>query len=444
MALPAGVVWEVRPTVGSDNNGGGFVTGAGGTDYSQQTSPQYALTGIASAGSGATVLYASAASVMVGNIAQVISGTNFTTGFFEVTSVSVGVSITFDRSVCTGVGASGVINIGGSLATISQAFTAAALDNTIYIKASASYTVSATLTIAGQNQTIGGMEFIGYTTTRGDNGQVTWTTSTNSVNLLTPGSAAPSNFTFRNINFTSTAGSPGSALWGGLGSFSGSWRFYNCTFNGFSNAILTYFSSGVHYDMMNMFFDSCEFKNCTSHAAYVGSQTFFQDCYFHGNTGDGSRCNYGAGTDTGGSCLYDRCIFYNNGGIGLTINGGGNAFDFNLPIIKNCIFYGNTNHGLDTSAIATGGAVIVINNIFVSNGGWGWNGKSSQQGVVSVFSNAYFNNTSGQATPAGFVSATDITLSGDPVNTAGSDWTLNSVSGEGAACKGVGYPSSVP
>ena len=179
MALSAATVWEVRPTVGSDNNGGGFVTGASGTDYSQQTSPQYALTGIASAGAGATVLYASAAANMVGNIAQVISGTNFTTGFFQITSVSVGVSITLDRSVCTGVGASGVINIGGAMATIAAINSIYIGGNIIYVKASGNLTVAAALILVTSNLT-----FIGYTTTRTDNGQVTWTTSTNSIQLI--------------------------------------------------------------------------------------------------------------------------------------------------------------------------------------------------------------------------------------------------------------------
>src|SRR5271154_2251309 len=33
--LPSTTVWEVRPTVGSDTNGGAFVTGSSGTDMSQ-------------------------------------------------------------------------------------------------------------------------------------------------------------------------------------------------------------------------------------------------------------------------------------------------------------------------------------------------------------------------------------------------------------------------
>ena len=57
MALSASTVWEVRPATGSDNNGGGFVTGASGTDYSQQGTAQYALTAIASAGAGDCIIF---------------------------------------------------------------------------------------------------------------------------------------------------------------------------------------------------------------------------------------------------------------------------------------------------------------------------------------------------------------------------------------------------
>jgi hypothetical protein len=40
MAISAYTTWEVRAT-GNDSNGGGFVTGSTGTDYSQQDASQY-------------------------------------------------------------------------------------------------------------------------------------------------------------------------------------------------------------------------------------------------------------------------------------------------------------------------------------------------------------------------------------------------------------------
>jgi hypothetical protein len=47
MALPTTTVIEVR-TTGNDSNGGGFVAGASGTDYSQQNSAQYTFSNLAS------------------------------------------------------------------------------------------------------------------------------------------------------------------------------------------------------------------------------------------------------------------------------------------------------------------------------------------------------------------------------------------------------------
>lgn len=175
MALSAATVWEVRTTATASNvNGGGFKTGASGTDYSQQNAAQYNLTGIASAGAGDTILSAAAAANMVGNIANVVSGTNFTAGRFEILSVVVGVSITFSTnaagtSICTGVGASGVINIGGALSLGSGddgVFESMAAGNIVYIKAG-TYSVTAISLVAAGSTTV--PIFIeGYNSARGD------------------------------------------------------------------------------------------------------------------------------------------------------------------------------------------------------------------------------------------------------------------------------------
>ncbi len=43
MALSANTVWEVRGATGAVTNGGGYVTGSGTTDYSQQPGAQIAV-----------------------------------------------------------------------------------------------------------------------------------------------------------------------------------------------------------------------------------------------------------------------------------------------------------------------------------------------------------------------------------------------------------------
>lgn len=169
--LSANVVWEVRST-GSNNNGGGFVTGASGTDFSQQNSAQYALTGVTTSGAGATFLTASAATDMVGNIARVVSGSNFTAGWYEIISVVAGVSVTCDANVCTGAGSSGVINIGGALASMGAIGSASAnqgmvAGNIMYVKGSFTMTTT-TDTIACSGSSTLPIRILGYNSTRGD------------------------------------------------------------------------------------------------------------------------------------------------------------------------------------------------------------------------------------------------------------------------------------
>lgn len=180
MAISASSVWEVRSNASAGNVGGGFfVTGASGTDYSRQAAPQYALTGVTSAGAGNTILTASAAADMVGNGLRVISGTNFTTDnpWFEITSVSVGVSITCSTnkagaSICTGVGSSGVVNIGGAISlqdTSDQTFfNAGSAGNTVWIK-QGTYTMGASILTSVTGTTALPFVIRGYNTTRGDN-----------------------------------------------------------------------------------------------------------------------------------------------------------------------------------------------------------------------------------------------------------------------------------
>src|ERR1700736_2212184 len=101
MALPAGVVWEVRPGAGSDSAcGGGFVAGASGTDRSQQNAAQFSYTDlVVDAVTNTKVTSAAHAftSAEVGNLIQITAGAGWTTGFYQVVSVA-GAIATLDRS----------------------------------------------------------------------------------------------------------------------------------------------------------------------------------------------------------------------------------------------------------------------------------------------------------------------------------------------------------
>ena len=123
MALSASTVWEIRQA-GADTNGGGYVSG--GTDWSQQNAAQYALSNGQTQGT-AVILLPAASSDMVGNIAYVAGGTgSVAANWYQILSVSAGVSITVDRSTGLTAGTGVTVNIGGALGTLGVLSTATA------------------------------------------------------------------------------------------------------------------------------------------------------------------------------------------------------------------------------------------------------------------------------------------------------------------------------
>ena len=173
MAMSSAIVYEIRTTATASNaNGGGFKTGASGTDFSQQDAAQYNLTGVTTAAADAILLSASAAADMVGNVAHITSGTNFTVGWYEIISVVAGVSITLDRNCTSAAGAGGVVNIGGAMSLAStlddDLFEAAVAGNIFYVKAG-TYTFGEAISVGAAGGASNPIKIIGYSTTRGDN-----------------------------------------------------------------------------------------------------------------------------------------------------------------------------------------------------------------------------------------------------------------------------------
>jgi hypothetical protein len=168
--ISANAVREVR-TTGAQTNSGGFVTGASGTDYSQQDAAQYALTDVTTAAADAICLHASAAADMVGNLCYIVSGTNFIVGWYEIISVSVGVSFTLNVACTTAAGAAGVINIGGAFligGTRDDEFTESLVPgNTVHVK-TGTYTLGEALSQQIDGTASNLIKWIGYTAARND------------------------------------------------------------------------------------------------------------------------------------------------------------------------------------------------------------------------------------------------------------------------------------
>jgi len=426
MALSASTVWEVRPTNGSDNNGGGFKTGASGTDYSQQNAVQYALTGLTSSGAGAVILTASAAADMVGNIIQVISGTNFTAGFYEITSVSVGVSITVDRNCTTGAGASGVANIGGALATLGKMHTILTTSNQnvtgqiVWFKAESglAFSASVTFTPNGGAGATASTQLNGYTTTRGDNGQVTFqATSGTSYTMVAFGS--PSNLIVRNIIFDGNSRTAVSGMSvGGPGQFENC-KAINCPATGIS-------CSGGR---------DAKFINCICTANGQGfadggnGANIFIDCLSYANTGHGFSVQ--------ASHLL-RCISANNTGGTTDGFGGTSPISGNAAyaVFDSCLAYGNGRDGFRFS----NGLVRPI--VFRNNIAWGNAGKDILFVTLVPLVGALSNDYNAYATKTGYQDGPhDVVLTGDPtVAGASNNFALNNTAGAGAACRAAGFP----
>jgi hypothetical protein len=424
MSLSASTVWEVRPSAGSDTNGGGFVTGASGTDWTQQNAAKYALTNGTTAGT-TTVLTSSASSDMVGNIAYIAGGTGSITGnWYQITAQSTGVSITVDRSTGLTTGTGVTVNIGGALSTLVQMFTIWTATNTntggqtAWVKASGT-----TIINSGNGLTFEPTNYCymyGYTSTRGDNGQVTLQGASGlGSQMVTAAGMTLANFLFDGGKLSSVSG----------------FNCLKCTFVSF---------------IVN-----CTFQNCAQSAINFSNNSNIAWQCTATNCGGGGNSVFNYSANNGPNAMVDcvatgcpavgfngfggaliRCISANNTGstsYGIQVGGSDDQM-----VIDHCLIYKNGGDGIRATNSAPPNFMIT-NCIIYGNGGYGINNNSSALNYVANY-NAFGSNTSGARN--NFTAGTnDVTLTGDPTTNGSSNvFTLNNTAGAGAACRGAGYP----
>ncbi len=415
-------------------------SGTGGIDYSQQTSPQFALTSIATAGTGTSFLYAGAAVNMVGNYVKVVSGTNFTVGWYQIISVSAGVSVTVDRNICSGVGASGVLNIGGAVSKHSDVSAITDNGHSIWIKNDGTYTLTASAAVFLQSSALRGIFVIGYTTTRGDNGKAIITTATNSVNLFQSADTTTWGYTFKNLDLRNTATTRGIGIsLSNFGSFGGVL---------IANCILDGFSTGVSVSRGNPAFlmIQCEVKNCVNDGVLLGAtnnnsgHATLENCWFHNNGRDGFR------NASDGMTVAISCVFSANTGDGIHISSATSNASGSASTCFNCAFVSNGGHGFawnDNSSLSVQPALCFSNCVFYGNTGKGINSTIAQTYLMQFTSHSCaFGGNSGGDRNNFPVDPSDITLTGNPF-TSTTDFRLNSTAGAGLACVAAGYPTAV-
>lgn len=423
MALAAASVFEVQ-TGGNDTNGGGFVTGAAGTDYSlvaakrTATGADDSTTDAVAVGTGViTSATAVFGTTIVGNIIYLQGGTGtLAAGWYQVLSRASVTSITVDRNVAAGTGIT--MNIGGALATPGMAGGVGLVaGNTIYIKAGTYTIASASTNIATGCLAPSVTVYIeGYQTTRGDLGTapLLQASGISTFTIITTTNAStPNGIVNVSVDGASLTSSRGFSLVSG--------NYYllsaiNCTNSGFSlNSVVISRSIAT---------------GCSTQAAYVfaTNASVLSSCVAHTNTATGFLGSVAR-------CSYIRCLAYGNTGAssdGFSIE--------DVSGVINCVSYGNGRDGFRT----TDDQVQFINCIAEGNGVTAGFGFVNTFGTVYLINCAGFNNQGGDTSLGtaigvrniGFVtgSATFFT------NAAGANFSLNTTAGGGAAARAAGYP----
>lgn len=408
MAISGSAVFEVE-NGGSDTNGGFFVTGASGTDWSMQSSPQYSVTDGVTAGT-TTITSATAAfgTDVVGNGIYVQGGTgSVTAGWYQITARGSATSITVDRSTGLTAGTGVTLHIGGAFATPGLgASLMTAAGQIMWIKYSASaYVLTTSSTGAGGILTMAAQQFRveGYDVTRGDR-------TGNRPLIQMP----PSGVTFGGNTFLISGGASGTvyaniALDGnnitnasGIGAATQRVRTASCTVVNFSAAGSTGINAIGHITR-------CMANNCT---------TGFNGAYSSCCTAISCTTGFSAFNEAS-KCLASAC------GTGFSCGSAVSNSYCRQCTADNCTVSGFTGFTTESHAFES---CIASNNLV----------GFTVVTVTSMLTCATYGNTTAiSGTPQ--MNYSQVVLSAQPYVSAGTDFRPNSTSGGGLSLRGAGY-----
>ena len=334
-----------------------------------------------------------------------------------------------DRSTGLTTGTGATMNIGGAYATWLNAYTALGAVK-FYVKNTGTYVITSGITVNGN--------WIGYTTTRGDNGKTTLQASTTSNMIMLTmngGENSLNNFIFDCNNLSNCSGVNLSGYWG------------NATNIKVINYTGSYGISSLTTELTN-----CEITSGSGsgNALVIGPATgYVSGCYIHDTATNGIS---GAG-----GIITNNIIANITGSTNSGINLGANS----PAVATNNTIYNTAGDCIKLSdASQQINMTIVTGNLLVSCGGYGLNATGGAY-FSSPFldGNAYYATTSGNrhlmdditmstnvsngASP--YTNIYDVSLSANPfVNAAGGNFSLNTTTGGGANARGASVPQSWP
>jgi len=416
VAISAAMVWEVQPApAGSDDNGGGFKTGASGTDRTYPASNPQAITDLKTDGATLTVMVSATYTFLASDVGNVVSvnvsdsGGLATVGRYEITSVTSG-KATVDRAWASGnngatAGATAVL--GGALATPGQAgktlstASEGASSQKVFVKRG-TYTLSTATAGSGGpflNSSRLGICVEGYSSTRGDRAGRPVLDAGAQTNVILW------QHSFANINYfvhLSADGQSGAGNKGFVVAYSGA-KHIGCTAVDCSEASCYGFSTGRAI--------GCSATNC---ATGYTSTTFAIGCV-------ASLCGVGySGFSNAVNCLASGCTTdgFVSAIIATSLRCTADAngrYGFSLQVASECIDCLATNHS-----------------------GAGDVGFYTADAFVSLINCAGHNNTT-SASAAMLLNDGFVTLTADPyVSQATGDFRPNDTAGGGAALRAAG------
>lgn len=434
MSLNVACVFEVRVT-GNDNNGGAFNVATAGTDRSFQDSPQVVINNstitCTTPGANSNTLTFTAgytpSSADIGNVVQILTGTNINAGFYEITGQTSSTwTVTGAANLTTAGGAGSAItgNMGGALATPGKAFSGVIGGNDVYLKAGTYTLTSTTSNIAGGRITVTAgasnpdpTRLIGYNAARGDNGTkpvVKAGVGQTSFSLIT----TAANSMVDNVEVDGS----GNATVTGINVNAASSSAYRCRARSCTNF-------GIQCQGADRIVAFCEAVSC-GEGILISNDAYCYACEAHACTTAGFEIQ---------NCTCVSCIAYaNTTASAIGFRGGTTALK---TLMVNCTAYGNNSNGFYLNASPA--LMLLVNCVATGNGAAGFN-CDTVNSCLWLENCAGYNNTGGNTTNMGR-SEGFITLTGDPFTNAGAgDFSINNTAGAGAALREAGVPGVFP
>jgi len=417
VALSAAIEWEVRPTNGTINAGGGFEAGSGGTDRSQQDAVQVAIDNAAITTSITTnvITFTGGYTVLAGddgNTVSMLTGVNIVAETFGITSVDTGAGTwTLDRNVVTsGTTTDATGNMGGARSGFVVGTRHLQLSlvagQTVHVKNEA-WNEEVILSVAGAAGAPITIE--GYNITHGDE-----PTGTNRPlnDRATAGSfciTSVGRYIYKHLRVTRSGGS-------GIGFTGEDCQLVNVrSFNNASHGIVM--SSGNKFYAFN-----CEADTNTGNGFNLNSgNSVLVGCNPHDNTISGIR-----NADSELALAFN--IVEANASIGIE-----GASDINM-FLANTVD-GNTGASSDGFFMTTPSGGFVLNNIFSNNGRYGFNATDADV-LIPDFNN-YFNNATAARNNVP-VGPNDVALDPEFTNRAAGDFSI------GTNLRALGFPGVFP